>query len=185
MERTIFFAHGKESGPWGTKFQALAEVAKGKGYRVESPDYSDLMDPDKRVERLARICNGLGRPAVLVGSSMGAYVSIVASADIRPVALFLMAPAVYIPGYREQEPEPHAGKTVIVHGWNDEIIPSPQIFRFARINRAQLHLVESDHRLEDQIPFLTTMFGRLLDEISLYATLSPSPASGPGKSRQR
>jgi hypothetical protein len=54
VERTIFFAHGKESGPWGTKFQALAEVAKGKGYRVENPDYSDLMDPDKRVERLER-----------------------------------------------------------------------------------------------------------------------------------
>src|ERR1035437_8385891 len=54
VERTIFFADGKESGPWGTKFQALAEVAKGKGYRVESPDYADLMDPDKRVELLER-----------------------------------------------------------------------------------------------------------------------------------
>jgi len=165
VERTVFFAHGRESGPWGAKILALAEAARERDFMVESPDYSDLMNPDERVERLVALCTGLGRPPVLVGSSMGAYVSIVASAAIRPVALFLMAPAVYIPGYREEEPVPFAGKTVIVHGWDDDIIPPSHVFRFARINRTQLHLVADGHRLENQIPFLVREFGMLLDDI--------------------
>ncbi|MGH8540495.1 MAG: alpha/beta hydrolase, partial [Stenotrophobium sp.] len=36
----VCFAHGKESGPWGTKITHLAEVARGHGYEVMSPDYS-------------------------------------------------------------------------------------------------------------------------------------------------
>jgi len=49
--RLVLFAHGKESGPWGNKIQALAEVAKYYEYRVESPDYSDLPDANSRVDR--------------------------------------------------------------------------------------------------------------------------------------
>jgi hypothetical protein len=48
----IYFAHGKESGPWGAKTQALAEVAQSKGFRVESPNYFKQPDPDARVEQL-------------------------------------------------------------------------------------------------------------------------------------
>jgi len=166
LERIVFFSHGKESGPWGTKIKALAEIAESRGLRVVSPDYSDLRDPDHRVERLVALCSSFDRPLVLVGSSMGAYISLVASVRINPLGLFLMAPAVYIPGYREQEPTPHADRTVIVHGWNDEIIPASHVVSFAKICRARLHLVDSDHRLEDQIPFLKTMFGLLLEEIA-------------------
>jgi pimeloyl-ACP methyl ester carboxylesterase len=141
-------------------------VAEARGLRVVSPDYSDLASPEERVERLLGLCEGLGRPLALVGSSMGAYVSLVASARVNPVGLFLMAPAVFIPGYREQEPAACADRTVIVQGWNDEIIPASHVIRFARGCRAQLHLVDSDHRLEDQVPFLTALFGLLLEEIA-------------------
>ena len=93
---TVFFAHGKESGPWGSKIMALADLARKRGYRVESPDYSDLMDADKRVERLLGLCGENGAD-VLVGSSMGGYVSTVASSVIKPKGLFLMAPAFLSP----------------------------------------------------------------------------------------
>ena len=49
--RLVLFAHGKESGPWGSKIQALAEIAKYYDYRVESPDYSDLPNAKSRVDR--------------------------------------------------------------------------------------------------------------------------------------
>ena len=39
-----FFAHGKESGPWGSKILHLAEGAKKMGLEVESPDYRDLLE---------------------------------------------------------------------------------------------------------------------------------------------
>lgn len=161
---TVYFAHGKESGPWGSKIVALAEIAKAKGFHVESPDYSDLQDADRRVDRLLKLCGEKGAD-VLVGSSMGGYVSTVASSIINPVGLFLMAPAFYIPGYAAQEPQPCADNTVIVHGWNDDVVPVENSIRFAQRFRCDLHLVDSDHRLMDQIPVLEKLFAMLLDDV--------------------
>ncbi len=162
--RIIYFAHGRESGPWGSKILALADVARSKGYRVESPDYSDLMDADKRVERLLALCDA-GGADVLVGSSMGGYVSAVASSVIKPRVLFLMAPALYMHGYAVQEPQPVAERTVIIHGWNDDIVPYRHSIRFAEKYSAQLHLLDSDHRLNDQVELLSLLFGHLLDTV--------------------
>ena len=38
MGRYVVFSHGKESGPWGTKIAALADIARAEGYEVESVD---------------------------------------------------------------------------------------------------------------------------------------------------
>jgi hypothetical protein len=46
----VYFSHGKESGPWGSKIKRLANIAKELGYSVDSIDYSDILDPDLRVE---------------------------------------------------------------------------------------------------------------------------------------
>ena len=86
---TCVFSHGKESGPWGAKIERLAEVARAKGFAVESVDYREIPDPELRVERLVEVCAGIATPIVLVGSSMGGYVSTVASERVRPLALFL------------------------------------------------------------------------------------------------
>ena len=51
----VYFSHGKESGPWGTKIRRLAPIAEAAGYRVESIDYTDTMDPDRRAARLSQI----------------------------------------------------------------------------------------------------------------------------------
>ena len=48
----VVFVHGKESGPWGAKSLALAEVARRCGWRFLSPDLRASSDPDKRVELL-------------------------------------------------------------------------------------------------------------------------------------
>ena len=162
-----YFAHGKESGPWGSKIKALADVARSRGYQVESPDYSDLMDPEKRIERLLEVTKDVN-VTMLVGSSMGGYVSAVASSVIKPKGLFLMAPAFYIPGYAVQAPRPVAEKTVVAHGWNDEIVPVGHSINFAREYKAQLHLLDSDHRLNDQLEFLCVLFGCLLGDVAVF-----------------
>ena len=36
----IYFAHGKESGPWGSKIKRLAGIAEDLGCAVESIDYT-------------------------------------------------------------------------------------------------------------------------------------------------
>lgn len=161
----VYFAHGKESGPWGSKIVSLADVARSKGFDVFSPDYSDLTDPDERVKRLIEECGRSSDATVLVGSSMGGYVSTVASEIIRPKGLFLMAPAFYIPNYHIQEPPPFAGRVVIFHGWNDDVVPVEHSIRYARKYRSELHLLDSDHRLNDQIPVLTCLFASVLDAL--------------------
>lgn len=166
MQPTVYFAHGKESGPWGSKIQALASVAEGKGYRVESPDYSGIADPDVRVEKLLSLATSESGPLVLVGSSMGGYVSTVVSRRLRPTGLFLMAPAFYLPGYGEQEPVPEAKLTSIAHGWNDEVVPVENAIRFARRHRCELHLFDSDHRLMSHLQVMEKLFADFLSRIA-------------------
>jgi pimeloyl-ACP methyl ester carboxylesterase len=40
---------------------------------------------------------------------------------------------------------------VIVHGWRDDIVPVDHSIRWAREHLATLHVLDSGHRLEDQI----------------------------------
>ena len=79
----VYFSHGKESGPWGTKIKRLAKIAEGMGCAVESVDYTDLMDPVLRVERLLEVLASEEGRFLLVGSSMGGYVSLVASETVK------------------------------------------------------------------------------------------------------
>lgn len=161
----VIFSHGKESGPWGTKITALAAVARNQGFCIESVDYTDLPDPEARVRRLVERCAGEAGPLVLVGSSMGGYVASVASRSVNPAGLFLMAPAVSLPGYAETDPAPRAGKTFVVHGWHDEVIPQENVIRFALGNRVRLFLVDGDHTLVSQLPFIGELFGLFLESL--------------------
>jgi len=166
MNGAVYFNHGKESGPWGDKIQRLAEVARGRGLAVESLDYTGMMDPSARVQKLLDSDARTTRPLVLVGSSMGSYVAAVASASLGPVGLFLLAPAFYIPDFPIQEPIPHADAVTLVHGWNDELIPFDHSVRYAAKFKATLHLVDSDHRLSSQLPLIASLFDIFLDGIT-------------------
>ena len=160
-DRLVVFAHGKESGPWGTKIQHLAETARQRGYEVLSPDYSHTHDPRERVAQLLALAPQARQSLVLVGSSMGGYVSAQACAALQPRALFLMAPALYFPGW-EEEPQGIPALCSVVHGWGDDIVPVERGIRFARHNRAALHLLDSDHGLNDQLDALALLLDDLL-----------------------
>ena len=53
---TVIFSHGQESGPWGTKIRAMAELVKGMGCAAESIDYQGIADPTERVHKCVREC---------------------------------------------------------------------------------------------------------------------------------
>lgn len=165
-DKLVVFAHGKESGPWGIKITALARLAKQRGFDVMSPDYSHSPDPRLRVEQLLSLAPRARSTLVLVGSSMGAYVSAFAAPALAPQALLLMAPAFYFPGYDEEPPSPPPIKAV-VHGWRDEIVPVERAIRYAQRNGAALHLLDADHGLNDRLPELARVFDALLTEASL------------------
>jgi len=162
-EKLVCFAHGKESGPWGTKITRLAEVARAHDFDVLSPDYSHTHDPKERVAHLLKLAPA-ARTLVLAGSSMGGYVSAMACAALQPRALFLMAPALYFPGW-DDEPQGCPRDTVVVHGWRDDIVPVDVSLRFARPRNAALHLLDSGHTLNDQLEPLSLLFGDLLKRV--------------------
>ena len=148
---TVVFSHGKESGPWGSKITAMAAAVRELKIAVESVDYRGLDDPADRIAKLVDLGKKLDAPMVLVGSSMGGHVSAAAAGELKPRGLFLLAPAFYMPGYEDYTPQNVVCPTVIVHGWNDVIVPVDYSIRWAREHQAALHLLNSDHRLEDQI----------------------------------
>ena len=78
-EDVVVFSHGKESGPWGTKILALADIARASGWRVESVDYRGLESVDDRLERLLACCALLPVAPVLVGSSLGGWLAAAAA----------------------------------------------------------------------------------------------------------
>ncbi len=160
----IIFSHGKESGPWGTKITRLAEIARAQGFEIESIDYTDTMDPDLRVERLLDRLGSETADTLLVGSSMGGYVSLVASETVAVRALFLMAPALYIPDYRHQQYRSRADRIDIVHGWSDEIIPVEHSIRYAREADCSLHLISGDHALNGVIDVVADLFTAFLEK---------------------
>jgi len=145
------FSHGKESGPWGSKITAMAAVVRDLGIAVQSVDYRGLDDPAARVQKLIAEAGTVQGPLVLVGSSMGGHVAAAAAAHVQPVGLFVLAPAFYMAGFEAYTPQDVDCPTVIVHGWSDDVVPVDNSIRWAREHLAALHLLDSDHRLEDQI----------------------------------
>lgn len=164
-DNVIYFAHGMESGPWGTKIRALAKIAQALNFHVESPDYTSTMDPDERVEMLLTLKPSASKNLILAGSSMGSYVATVASEKIKPQGLFLLAPAFHIPIFKYQDPAPSALETLIIHGWNDEIIPVENIISFSQKYKTELYLLDSNHVLIDKLAVIESLFAMFLERI--------------------
>ncbi|AKS42574.1 alpha/beta hydrolase [Wenzhouxiangella marina] len=153
----VIFSHGHLSSPQSRKIQVLAPVAERIGCSVEAIDYTDLQDdPFGRVERLKARISELDEAPVLVGSSLGGLVSL-AAAEVVPVAgLFLMAPALFMEdrmpgGVVRESYAPRCDRITVVHGWRDDICPWQGSVKFAEQTRADLYLIDADHRLEDAL----------------------------------
>ncbi|HTD75655.1 MAG TPA: alpha/beta fold hydrolase [Steroidobacteraceae bacterium] len=162
---TVVFSHGKESGPWGSKITAMAAVARNLNLTVESVDYRGLDDPLRRVEKLLGVARELHGPLLLVGSSMGGHVAAAAAARSKAAALFLLAPAFYMRGLEQYTPQEVTVPTAIVHGWHDDVVPVENSIRWAREHGATLHVLDSDHRLEDKIDAICVLLGNFLAEL--------------------
>jgi pimeloyl-ACP methyl ester carboxylesterase len=159
---TVVFSHGKESGPWGSKITAMAAVVRDLDLVAESVDYRGIDDPAERVDKLLAVCHDIKGTIVLVGSSLGGHVAASAANRLGAAALFLLAPAFYMPGFEKYTPQDVAVPTAIVHGWRDDVVPVDNSVRWAREHRATLHLLDSDHRLEDQIGAICVLLRNFL-----------------------
>lgn len=139
----VLFLHGKESGPHGSKYQALVAA----GYKVTSPDLTGLELPDRvRVTRSI-----LDREAfnVVVGSSMGGATAILALQGRNDVpSLVLCAPAVGMLGDSDYRFPPN---TVVIQGTQDAIVTHQSVLAFCLARDLCLVSVPDDHRLNQSI----------------------------------
>jgi len=86
-----------------TKVTALAQAAQRLGWSTHCPDYTDLDarqeisslgDVPRCLQRLLELATNAAQrgPVVLAGSSLGAYISAIASLHVPVHGLFLMVP---------------------------------------------------------------------------------------------
>src|SRR5690625_7133618 len=94
MTTTVIFSHGHLSSPQSSKIQALAPMAEKAGFKTLAIDYRDLQDdPVGRTERLVAAIGELPSAPLLVGSSMGGWVSMTAAGTLPVIGLCRVAPA--------------------------------------------------------------------------------------------
>ncbi len=167
----VIFSHGKVTGPKGSRIKSLSQIAVRMGYEVESLDYRRL-PTNERVEKLNRYLEELERPYILVGTSMGGYVSAVSALSHDPLGIFLISPALYMDGYAEAEVEKLNCPTTVVHGWDDDIVPVQNVIRFARSAGASMHIFAGGHRLRNKLSETESCFEQFLRECFLS---SPNP----------
>lgn len=165
--KQVCFSHGQESGPWGTKIQALAKVARALGWHAEALDYQGIASATDRVAVLLDHCRQRDPddPTVLVGSSMGGYVAMAAASEYPAAGLFLLAPALYISGYQEILPPAPECPTTIIHGWGDDVVPCEGSIRYGNENHSQLILVDGDHRLTGNLDQIAWYFQQFLKDV--------------------
>jgi alpha/beta superfamily hydrolase len=170
MKPFLILSHGLESGPDATKVSALAKVADELGLQSVRPDYRDLdasRDVRRLDERIARLKSHApgDAPVLLAGSSMGAFISAIASLDTNCVGLFLIALPTKIPGYARGF-DARRVPTALVHGWDDEVCPVDAAIGFARVRGDAITLVRDDHRLGAHVDFCAEQFRQFLGQFA-------------------
>ncbi|GIX25008.1 MAG: alpha/beta hydrolase [Caldimonas sp.] len=137
----VILSHGLESGPEATKVSALARVAEALGWTHERPDYRDLDARGRLGDVGARIERLHGR------------------------ALAVKAPLV-LAGWPPPLQAPAGLPLLVVHGWEDELIPARAVVEWCAPRRAELRLVDDRHRLEAHVDYSAGVFAELLRRVA-------------------
>ncbi|HEX7369804.1 MAG TPA: alpha/beta family hydrolase [Rhodanobacteraceae bacterium] len=164
MPGHVILSHGSDSGPEATKVSALAAIAEALGWSTFRPDYRE---EDKlgyagcvppRIARLVEAMREAPRPLVLAGSSMGAFVSGLASLRMSCDGLFLVALPTRIPDCPEAFNAAPGIPGMLVHGWRDELCPVDAAVAFAHTRNMPTLLLDGDHRLANHVDAIGRQF---------------------------
>lgn len=172
MPGHVILSHGSDSGPDATKVSALARVAERLGWSTQRPDYREddaagyAGSVPVRVARLIDAMRRAPRPLVLAGSSMGAFVSGLASLEAGCDGLFLVALPITIPECPSRFDMASGVSAMLVHGWRDELCPAEAALAFARERRIPALMLDGDHRLSDQVPMIERQFRLFLESLA-------------------
>lgn len=162
--RTVIFSHGKDGTPDGGKILRLRSIADTFGFDSISIDYRGL-DLGTREERLRQVVDRTPGEIILVGSSMGGYLSLRMATNPRIIGIFAMAPAVGLPHYPDPTPGTGGKPVEIVHGLDDATVPPGPVIDYCRVHGIPLTLLPDGHRLLVSLPRIAGIFRTFLDSL--------------------
>jgi predicted alpha/beta-hydrolase family hydrolase len=175
MRGHIILSHGSDASPDATKVSLLAALGESLGWHTQRPDYREddarghTGSVAPRIARLRATIEATDAPPLLVGSSMGAFVSGLVSLDVPVAGLLLLATPSEIPGYGRSFDLRRNVPTVLIHGWHDEVCPWSGVHAFAAQRQLPLLMLPDDHRLGASMDAITAQFGLMLDRLAQAA----------------
>ncbi|WP_417512630.1 YqiA/YcfP family alpha/beta fold hydrolase [Marinobacter sp.] len=168
----IFLSHGMESGPGGTKIQALKTLAETSDrVRAYAVDHRSSKDPAVRLTQMQDAIAGSGAAPeniILAGSSMGGWVCAQFSAQVPVLGCFLLAPALALPNYPQSSPHIQASHVQIIHGWDDDIVPVMPVVELARQQSLPALMLADGHRLENSLDRIVEEFRMFLSRAGIH-----------------
>ncbi len=172
MAGHAILSHGFDSSPQATKVSALAAVAESMGFTTERPDYSTcdthglVGSVAPRMDLLRDRMRASGGAPILVGSSLGAFVSGLVSLDAPCAGLFLMASPAAIPGYPSVFAVTPGVPCLLIHGFDDDVCLPDAIAAFARRAHVPTLLLPDGHRLANHVDVIAAQFRLFLERLS-------------------
>lgn len=141
----ILFLHGLESGPHGSKYQALKEIFG----EVLAPDCTGVTAAAERLHIIQTAIHREDGPFLVVGSSMGGLMALLLQKanPQRVTGLVLCAPAIHRTAAEELDLN-NLPPTIVIHGTRDEVVPLEASRPFGK----RLIEVDDDHRLSNSMP---------------------------------
>ena len=139
----LFFFHGLESGPHGSKYHLMKAVHP----ELQAPDFQG-MDLAQRLAVAEQETRGLSG-VTLVGSSFGGLLAarLYSLYPERFKSLLLLAPAVHTEEGEQVSEMPPASRVRVIHGNADEVVPHDKVADFCKRFGIQLITVADSHRL--------------------------------------
>jgi pimeloyl-ACP methyl ester carboxylesterase len=141
----ILFLHGLESGPHGSKYQALRWMFGD----VLAPDCSGVKDETQRLDIIQQQLEKEKEPVMVVGSSMGGLMALLLhqASPEKVAGMVLCAPAIHRPAAINLDVE-KLPPTIVIHGTADTVVP----FNCSAVFGDRLVAVDDDHRLSSSMP---------------------------------
>lgn len=172
MSGHVILSHGSDSSPEATKVSALAKVAESMGFTTERPDFGGFdakghaASITPRIELLDERMHAAATAPILVGSSMGAFTSGLASLEAPCAGLFLLALPMQIPEYLSMFDMAHDVPCMLVHGFEDDICPADDALAFARRRHMPTLMLSDGHRLAEHVPIIESQFRLFLERLA-------------------
>ena len=172
----IFLSHGMESGPDGTKIQALKTLAETfDNVQAHAIDHRSSKDPTVRLTQMLDAIEASGADPdniILAGSSMGGWVCAQTSAQMPVLGCFLLAPALAMPAYPQSSPHIRAGHVQIIHGWDDDVVPPLPVMELARQQALPALMLPDGHRLGASLDRVISEFQAFLIRAGITSALT-------------